>query len=210
MLQQVREIPVADGLSPWVGVDDVALLCEQLAALSRWHAHRRTTEEIVELRGMNRELRLDLGRRQMARARQHVALLARVATQLETGERLLRHRPPRAVLVHRREWLRAKVAAELAGQGVQVVAELDDGADGVGVTIAEQPDLLLVEDALPTMSGVEVLRAVREFSPRTRLAAQVENELALPALVAAGASTVFTRRTSPTDIARELLALVHV
>lgn len=126
---------------------------------------------------MNRELRLDLGRRQMARARQHVALLARVATQLETGEPLLRHRPPRAVLVHRREWLRAKVAAELAGQGVQVVAEL---------------------------------RAVREFSPRTRLAAQVANELALPALLAAGASTVFTRRTSPTDIARELLALVHV
>ena len=39
-------------------------------------------------------------------------------------------------------------------------------------------------DALPTMSGVEVLRAVREFSPRTRLAAQVENELALPALLA--------------------------
>lgn len=39
-------------------------------------------------------------------------------------------------------------------------------------------------DALPTMSGVEVLRAVREFSPRTRLAAQVESELALPALLA--------------------------
>ena len=65
-------------------------------------------------------------------------------------------------------------------------------------------------DALPTMSGVEVLRAVREFSPLTRLAAQVESELALPALLAAGASTVFTRRTSPTDIARELLALVHI
>ena len=42
------------------------------------------------------------------------------------------------------------------------------------------------------------------------LLARVATQLALPALLAAGASTVFTRRTSPTDIARELLALVHV
>jgi len=198
-----------DASPAWQARDDVELLTEQLAALSRWHAARRTQTEVVELRGMNRELRLDVERRQMVLARQQKALLARAAVQLAEADRLLRKRAPRAVLVHRREWVRSKVAAELTRQGVHVVAQLEDGADAVGVSIAEQPDVLLVEDALPSMNGAEVLRTVREYCRRTHLAAQVDSETKVAELLEAGAVTAFTRRTPPADIARDLAALVR-
>ncbi len=192
----------------WRGRSGVDLLREQLDALTRWHEHRRSTEEVVELRGMNRELRLDLERRQRARGRQQDALLATAAAQLEAGHRLLSALPPRAVLVHRREWLRTRVAKALAAAGVHVVAQLEDGADAVGVAVAEQPDLLFVEDALPTMNGTEVLRAVRPFCGRTLLAVAVDNDAQVSVVRRAGAQATFTRRSSPDEIARELLALV--
>lgn len=212
MLDQVHDPGsyVPGGLpADLAGHDGVLLLCEQLDALQRWHDHRRGHPDFVETPGMNRELRLDLVRREMVRDRQHQALLARLADRFAAGERLQRRTPVRAVIAHRHAWVRGKIAIELGRQGVQVLAELDDGADAVGVSVAEQPDLLLVEQALPTMTGVEVLQAVRAFSPRTRLAAQGEGGQQLAALVAAGAAAAFTRRSTPTEMARDLLQLVR-
>ncbi len=193
----------------WRPRGDLELLDEQLRALERWHAARRTREEVVELRGMNRELRLDLQRRQMARTRQQEALLTRAAAQLAESARLLHGRAPRAVLVHRREWLRDKVAAELGRHGVDVVASLEDGADAVGIAVAEQPDLVLVEDALPTMSGAEVVRAVREFCLRATCAAHVNSPGQVATLLEAGAVRTFVRTTPPTELARDLVLLVR-
>lgn len=198
----------APDVSGWQPRDDVQRLADQLAALERWHDRRRRTEEVVELRGLNREFRLDLERRQMVRERQHQALLARAAAQLAAGEKLLRARAPRAVLVHRNDWFRGKVAEGLRGAGVDVVAQLSDGADAVGVAVVEQPDLLLVEDALPTMNGVEVLQAVQEFSAATRLAAHAGADTQLTGLLDAGAVRAFPRRTPPATVVAELVGLV--
>ena len=192
----------------WRPRDDVQRLADQLTALERWHERRRSTEEVVDLRGLNREYRVDLERRQMVRERQHQALLTRAAAQLEASEKLLRVRRPRAVLVHRNDWLRGKVAEGLARNGVDVVAQLSDGADAVGVAVVEQPDLLLVEDALPTMNGVEVLQAVQEFSAQTRLAVHAGTDTGLGGLLEAGAARAFGRRTPPATIAQELAGLV--
>jgi CheY-like chemotaxis protein len=189
--------------------DDVQLLAEQLDAFSRWHQRRRATEEVVELRGLNRELRLDLQRRHMVRARQQEALLARAALQLSEGARLLRSRPPRALIAHRQPWLREKVAGELARRGVDVIALLEDGADAVGVAVAEQPDLVVVQDTLPTMSGLEVLAALREFCAHAHLAALVDGDARVPVLLQAGAARAFARRTPPADVARDLVTLVR-
>ncbi len=197
-----------DSGAGWRPRGDVQRLAEQLAALERWHARRRSTEEAVELRGLNREFRLDLERRQMVRARQHEALLAQAAVQLAESAKLLRVRRPRAVLVHRNDWLRGRVAEGLAASGVDVVSQLSDGADAVGVTVAEQPDLLLVEDSLPTMTGVEVLRAVGEFCAGTRLAAHAGTDTQLTGLLDAGAAKAFPRRTTPAEMVRELIGLV--
>jgi DNA-binding NarL/FixJ family response regulator len=113
------------------------------------------------------------------------------------------------VLVHRREWVRDKVADGLERGGVRVVALLDNGADAVGVAVVEQPDLLLVEDALPMCTGSEVIREVRTFSARTRIAAQVAGDVGLASVLEAGAEAAFTRRVPPADIARALLDMVR-
>ncbi|MBW3611859.1 MAG: hypothetical protein KY438_10085, partial [Actinobacteria bacterium] len=57
--------------------------------------------------------------------------------------------------------------------GVRVVARLDNGADALGVVVAEQPDLVLVEESLAMLPGQEVVREIRQFSPHTLVVAQV-------------------------------------
>jgi DNA-binding response OmpR family regulator len=69
------------------------------------------------------------------------------------------------VLAHRDDRLRRKVAHALQDHGVHVVTGTDTGADAVGVIVAEQPELVLVEDTLSMLAGLEVIRDVRRFSP---------------------------------------------
>lgn len=206
--------PVGPGLDgtqavpSWEARSDLQLLSDQLHAMEAWHTAQRQQQQVQQSRGLSREMRLDLARRMDARKRAQQALVDRARTQLAESTRLPAAPRPRAVLVHRREWLRHKVEDELLQHGVEVVAHLDNGADGIGVLVVEQPDLLLVEDALPMVRGEAVIRAARQFSAGTRIAAQVDSDGALPAVREAGAHAVFTRRSSPADIGRSLAGLV--
>ena len=192
----------------WESRSDLQLLSDQLHAIELWHRSRRQRTEAADLRGITREMRLDLSRRLEARRREQAALLARAEEQLRRGPELLA-RGPRAVLVHRREWVRNRVAEDLVLAGVRVVAMLDNGADAIGVTVVEQPDLLLVEDALPMRSGPEVIREIRQYSAGTRIAAHVDGSAAMETVLDAGASAAFTRQAAPAEIAQGLLALVR-
>jgi DNA-binding NarL/FixJ family response regulator len=49
----------------------------------------------------------------------------------------------------------------------ELVGEAGDGVDAVKLTLARRPDLLLLDLALPDMSGNEVLRRLREEGCRT-------------------------------------------
>lgn len=192
----------------WESRSDLQLLSDQLHAIAAWHTTRRQRADAADSRGLTREMRLDLNRRLEARRREQAALLARAEEQLRRGPELLR-RQPRAVLVHRREWVRNRIAEELVLSGVHVVALLDNGADAIGVTVVEQPDLLLVEDALPMRSGAEVIREVRRYSAGTRIAAHVDGPGAGESALDAGAAAAFPRRAAPAEIAAGLLALVR-
>ena len=127
---------------------------------------------------------------------------------MEASGGVLRAMGPRALLVHRNEWLRRRVAQDLERCGIEVVAQLDNGAEGVGALVAEQPDLLFVEDTLPMVSGLQVLQEAGRYAPRTLLAAQVGYDDQLPAALDAGAVAAFTRRIPPADIGAELARLV--
>lgn len=116
----------------------------------------------------------------------------------------------RVVIAHRSDWFVDRIASVLAEQGIHVVARLDNGADAVGTVIAEQPDVLLVEDSLAMVAGEQVIRAVQNFSPDTAVVAQAAYSDRVGALLEAGAAAVFTRQIPPADVVRSLVQLLSV
>jgi hypothetical protein len=190
----------------------VEVVADQLRGMAAWHEARRAIEQAQESasgQALSREMRLDLDRRMDVVRRQHEAMVQRVHEQLAGSSRLPRGAAgPRAVLVHRNEWFRDKVIEGLVAGGVDVVAVLDNGADGVGVAVAEQPDLLFVEDKLPMIGGPEVISQVGLFAPGTMTAAQVAHEAAVAEFLGAGAVAAFARRVPPAEVARELCRLL--
>ena len=113
------------------------------------------------------------------------------------------------VFVHRNAWFTDKVCAALLGSGLEVVARLTNGAEAVGVAVAEQPDLLLVEDSLPMLSGETVVREVLACAPATIAVGQVASDSGVASMLEAGARAAFTRRVPPADVARGLVALLE-
>lgn len=189
------------------GQSHVDLMKSQIDAIDAWHRARRCAEAAARSTVSTRESRLDLNRRLEARRREQQALLARAAAQLESSGGLLAGRlRPRAVLAHRNPWLRDTVAERLRDSGVEVVGLFDDGADCAGTLVVEQPDLLLIEDRLPTLTGVEVVHRARQFAPRTVVGAQALDAGSVAALFDAGAQAVFTRRVAPVEMVDQLLS----
>ena len=188
---------------------DLGLAAEQLRAVERFNRARRTREEAAAAAARSRDMRMDAARSLDVLRREHEAVVRRAHEQLQASGNLLRViAERRAVLAHRNDWFCRKIAQALTGHGVQVVAGTDNGADAVGLVVAEQPDLVLIEDTLSMLAGVEVIREVRHFSPETVVAAHAAYGDRVGELLDAGASAVFTRQVPPGDVARSLLQLV--
>jgi twitching motility two-component system response regulator PilH len=196
----------------WRPRPEAEILDDQLRGIAAWNRARRAMEQAegaAEATARSREMRLDLDRRMEVVRRQHEALVRRTEEQLLASARVRRTTgPARVIVVHRNEWFKDKLTEALRSSGIDVIAQLENGADGVGVAVAEQPDLLVVEDKLPMISGEEVVRQVRHFSPTTLTAVQVSYDDAVATAVEAGAHTAFPRRVPPAEVARDLRRLV--
>ena len=213
-------MPLADGASSpphqavpaapdWKPRTELDLAAQQLLAVERFNRARQMREQAAAAAARSREMRMDTTRSLDVLRREHDAVVRRAHEQLQaTGQLLHDLAPRRAVLAHRDDWFSDRLARMLERRGVQVVAGTDNGADAVGLVIAEQPDLLLVEDTLVMLPGVEVIREVRHFAPGTVVTAQAAHGDRVVHLLDAGAAAVFTRQVPPTDVARALLELV--
>lgn len=199
-------------LSPtWTPRSSVQLLADQLAALDAWNRARRDVEQEIAASLGNREAALDSRRRADALRRETEALQQRSEAALRASGGLLVAVPrARALLAHRQPWMATKVSAALEAAGISVIGELDDGAETVGWAVAEQPDVVLVEQMLPTLTGQEVVRRIRAFAPRTVIAVQVPYEADVAAMLAAGAHLALPRRVPPAELAAALVERVRV
>ncbi len=188
---------------------DLDLARQQLEAIDSWHASRRLARAAAQSAAGSREARMDVARRLDVIRAEHRAIIERTEAHLaRTVELLHRRAPLRAVVAHRSAWFTDKVCSELAERSVEVVATLTNGAETVGAVVAEQPDLLLVEDSLPMVTGEQVVREARSFSPLTWVGAQVAYDDRVACLVEAGAHTAHTRRVPPADVVTDLVALL--
>lgn len=185
------------------------LLRAQLRGLDAWHAARATAERARTVASASRETRMDLARRMEVLRAQHRAIVERTEVQLRDSLLVVRGRTClRAVIAHRSSWFGDKLTAALLEHRVTVVARVDNGAEAVGCVVAEQPDLLVVEDALPMLSGIAVVREVREYAPGTLVGALGGSPSAVSDLRAAGAHAAWSRQVSPADVGQGLLALL--
>ena len=185
------------------------LVERQLQALQLWHSDKAAAERAAAVATTSRELRMDLDRRMEVLRAQEAALVERTREGLRDSVRLLSSTPARRVVVaHRNAWFTDKLCTDLRLRGLEVLVCTDNGAEAFGVVVAEQPDVLVVEDRLAMVSGEDVVRAVRRYAPHTFVAAQVAYEDRVGVLLEAGASTAYARRVPPADVSADLVRLL--
>ena len=79
--------------------------------------------------------------------------------------------PERVLLVAQSPVLRIGIQGVIeAGEDFRVIAEADNGLQATAMAASHEPALEVIQDALRGVSGVVVARAVRDVSPRTRVA----------------------------------------
>lgn len=90
-----------------------------------------------------------------------------------------------------------------------VVGEAADGLEAVALCAELQPDLVLVDLAMPEMDGLQAIPMIRQRAPGTRVVAVsgfTAHRMAVPA-VAAGASAFVEKTDSPDDLVARLVAV---
>jgi CheY-like chemotaxis protein len=181
------------------------VLLDQLRGIDAWtRAH--SLRAPGDAAAASRESRLDLARRMDVVTRQRQAVVDWTERQLRRSGHLLRSvAAPRAVVAHRQEWFSGRLVSGLEAGGVVVLADLANGAEALGVLVAEQPDFLVLEDKLPMVRGLELAEAAARYAPSTLVVVQVANEWEIGPFLDAGATRVYTRRIPPSDIVADLL-----
>lgn len=183
--------------------DPADLLVRQLRAIDAWQRlHHSDQRALAANPDTTREHRMELRRRMDALHTEAHALREHCLHGTHQPH------PPRAVLIHRQPWLLDRLTAGLTDLGVQVVASTSDGARGCGIAIAEAPELVFLEAALPSMTGLDVTRRVLQCSPTTLVTAQIPQAEQRPALLAAGATAVWPRQRPPVDLLHDLAGLL--
>lgn len=185
------------------------LLVHQLHGIQAWNRYRRDRQQVLLAAELSREGRLDAARAREALDRTHASLVGHLDQALAADVDTLRMPGPRAVLVHRQEWFAEKMTQALSELGVLVVAACDNGADALGILIAEQPDLVLVEESLPMATGEAVLTDAWRFCPATALVAQAASGDRIGDFLDAGARIAVTRQVPPADLAAQMFDLLR-
>jgi len=87
-------------------------------------------------------------------------------------------------------------------QGIEVIAEADNGSDARDIALRERPDLAILDVKMPGLSGLEVTREIREHAPEVSiliLSMHDEDRYLFEALKA-GASGYVLKRAADTDL----------
>ena len=96
-----------------------------------------------------------------------------------------------------------------ASEGFEVVGEAADGAEAVRVTVAAEPDVLLLDLVMPQVDGVEAIGRLRRHGSATRilvLTSFVAEDQVIPA-IRAGADGYLLKDVDPLELAEAIRAV---
>jgi DNA-binding NarL/FixJ family response regulator len=102
--------------------------------------------------------------------------------------------------------LTSAVSAYLADNGFRIVGPVPDGRRAVTLAEEAQPDLALVDLRMPRLAGADLVRALREVSPVTRVTvytADADERIAQDVLEA-GAAALVLKEAPLADLVRAL------
>jgi CheY-like chemotaxis protein len=184
------------------------VIARQLAAIEALVAARAAAVEAALADSLSREERMDAARRLEVIDREHEALVLRLDERLRDAGDPLRAGRRRAIIAHRHDWFAGKMTSLLEQRGVQVLGHTVVGADAVGWAVAEQPDLVVVDETLAMLPGDQVVRELRAFCPQTVIAAQAAYSDRVGRMLEAGATCVHVRAVPPAQVADELVGLL--
>jgi DNA-binding NarL/FixJ family response regulator len=115
---------------------------------------------------------------------------------------------PRCLIADDHPALTSAVASYLRASGYEVVGPVPDGRRAVTLAAQEQPELALVDFRMPRLDGMELIAAIQEASPDTRICVYTADgtpELAREVL-AAGAYGLLLKEAPLADLVRALEA----
>ena len=96
-------------------------------------------------------------------------------------------------------------------QGIEVVAEAENGLEAIALTRQHKPDLLLLDVQMPLAGGVEVIVEVRRWSPGTRIVVLtgVTAVGMISALVDSGVDGLFSKGDDNTELYARLPGILR-
>jgi DNA-binding NarL/FixJ family response regulator len=115
---------------------------------------------------------------------------------------------PRCLIADDHPALTSAVTSYLADNGFDIVGPAPDGRRAVQLAAAEKPELALVDYRMPRLMGTELIAALREASPETRICvytADADDKLATEVLEA-GAVALVLKEAPLADLVRALEA----
>lgn len=75
----------------------------------------------------------------------------------------------RVLVVDDTPFMRHQIREILRAAGHEVVAEAEDGVQGVELFRSERPDLVTLDLVMPRQGGIETLRQIRSLDPEARV-----------------------------------------
>jgi DNA-binding NarL/FixJ family response regulator len=118
---------------------------------------------------------------------------------------------PRCLLADDHPALTAAVSAYLSENGFDVVGPAPDGRRAVQLAADERPEVAVVDLRMPRLSGLDLVSALREAAPDTKLViytADADEHLAQD-VIAAGANAVVLKEAPLADLVRALEAALR-
>lgn len=115
---------------------------------------------------------------------------------------------PRCLIADDHPALTSAVSSYLSENGFDVVGPASDGRRAVALAAEEKPELALVDYRMPRLMGVDLIAAIREASPDTRICvytADGDDTLA-KAVLEAGAAALVLKEAPLADLVRALEA----
>jgi two-component system response regulator NreC len=97
----------------------------------------------------------------------------------------------------------------LAEEDMEIVGEAGGGAEAITAVANLQPDVVLMDVAMPGMSGIEATRRIKEANPDTAVLALTmhEDEQYFFEMLNAGASGYVPKRAAPDDLVSAIRAV---